>query len=75
METKERKPQSGDGNTNSIAIIAIVAIFVLVLGTVMLFAQDDGADSAKTAGGQQQKESFAFELESDEGSVRIESGS
>ncbi len=70
MNTQEKQAPSGNG----VAIVAIVAIFVLILGTVMLFAQEEPADTPDAAvGPQQKKESFAFELQHEDGSVHVES--
>lgn len=75
MSTQEGQSNPG----TSVAIVAIIAIFVLVLGTVMLFAGDDAnespaaADLAAEKKSEPSPESFEFELKSEEGSVSIQS--
>ena len=62
------------GALGGVAIVAIVAVFVLVLGTVMLFAQEDTAPQSDLArDAKEPAESFEFEVKSEEGSVSIQS--
>ncbi len=75
MIEQERAENRDD---NSFTILALIAVFVLVLGTVMLFTQDDRPESPGAAEARAQKDSETaerseFELRAEKGSVGFES--
>lgn len=70
--------KNGTASTGSpVAIVAIVAVVVLVLGTILLFRQEDpasaGAQDVANGSPDAKDPQFELEIRSDEGSLSVQS--